>query len=647
VTVNDAFRAVLGDHEGTRDLASRFEIAAFGVGAHGPQDLPWERVLRQSFSEEEVWFDRTTSSRHRYHVHGRCGGAGGVLALADLAPHSLRLLRFGCAAARSALEPTLEDAGGRLAREVANVLDADAVVLFFAHGGSGELRALATSRADLEVGPIAAAIAAARTHSHREVAVIESPDVTDQATRALLAAGLRSLVAYPLTAGPDTVGAIVVAWRHEGAPSTVERHLLDAVSMACTPILMHASARAGGQSELTLLHKLRTAALAITELPSVHAMLVQLADQACDLLGARRGALGLSRPEGDDLAEVVVVDRVTHELASEATGQVHRLLDELAHDAFAATPSYIGAPLRVDGHSIGSVCLFEKEAGTPFTPEDEHVLELFVPQAALAIEHTLQLRRAQDISEPGLVGIEDELRAVIAHDMRTPISSILLQLDLLLERGDAGGDHVLVPTAALRRVRDAAGRISRMADDLFEASQIELSRIPLERRRLWLADAISDLVEQLAPTLGNREIRIHTSPEVPPVLADPVRLDEIVTNLVENAAKYSAPGAPIAIRIEPSEGGALVSVEDEGPGIGQADLPRVFERFYQCDATRRKRSGLGLGLYITKGLVEAHGGRIWVESKPGDGSKFHFWLPAVERTNDDLSADQNERDYLR
>ena len=114
------------------------------------------------------------------------------------------------------------------------------------------------------------------------------------------------------------------------------------------------------------------------------------------------------------------------------------------------------------------------------------------------------------------------------------------------------------------------------------------------------------------------------------MLADPLRLDQIFMNLIDNAAKYSKPGAPIRIVVEPVEEGARVTVIDHGVGIAEDAIPKLFDRFFQVQRAReQKRTGVGLGLYITKGLVDAHGGRITVESEPGRGSRFCVWLPAA------------------
>ncbi|MHB1416804.1 MAG: sensor histidine kinase, partial [Chloroflexota bacterium] len=133
--------------------------------------------------------------------------------------------------------------------------------------------------------------------------------------------------------------------------------------------------------------------------------------------------------------------------------------------------------------------------------------------------------------------------------------------------------------------------------------------------------------------IGSREdqarLRVEAPQPVPPVLADPERVERVVVNLVTNALKYSTPGKPVVVRVQPSDGEAMVSVIDEGPGISSEELPHLFQR-YRRAAAGNKAGGLGLGLYIARLIVEAHGGRIWVESEVGKGSTFSFTLPLAE-----------------
>jgi len=137
---------------------------------------------------------------------------------------------------------------------------------------------------------------------------------------------------------------------------------------------------------------------------------------------------------------------------------------------------------------------------------------------------------------------------------------------------------------------------------------------------------IADILERMRTIMEVERILVELPPDLPPVSADYNRLERILLNLLSNALKYSAPGTPVLVRARSTEGMVEVSVADRGVGIAPDDLPYIFERFYRAEEAR-KTEGVGLGLYITRQLVEAHGGRIRVESRPGVGSTFYFMLP--------------------
>lgn len=231
-----------------------------------------------------------------------------------------------------------------------------------------------------------------------------------------------------------------------------------------------------------------------------------------------------------------------------------------------------------------------------------------------ATEHIAQLR--------------EEFAAVVAHDLRSPIHAILLQLDLL-QKG-ARDAQVMVPESTLQKLHRSGERLADMVNDLLDAARIEAAQLRLMPQAISLAEAVPALVERIRPTLGTHPIEVRVEGRPPVASVDPSRLDQIFTNLIENAAKYSEEGAPILVRVRAAPGGAEVSVVDRGPGIASQDLGRLFDRFYQSARAREKKSGLGLGLYITKHLVDAHGGRVEVNSELGKGSTFSVWFPSAE-----------------
>ncbi|PTL77378.1 sensor histidine kinase KdpD [Vitiosangium sp. GDMCC 1.1324] len=231
------------------------------------------------------------------------------------------------------------------------------------------------------------------------------------------------------------------------------------------------------------------------------------------------------------------------------------------------------------------------------------------------------------ISAEHLKQLRDEFAAVVAHGLRNPLQAILLQVQALLR--DARDGEAKVPVSTLERLERGTDRIGQMVDDLQDATSIEAERLSLRPQAVSLPEAVNALIARIRPTLGNHPIEVQVERAPPPVRADPTRLEQILTNLIENAAKYSEEGAPISVHICPAGSGAMISVKDQGPGILPDELPLLFDRFYQSQRAREKKTGLGLGLYITKGLVEAHGGHIEVHTEIGRGSIFSVWLPRV------------------
>jgi signal transduction histidine kinase len=223
--------------------------------------------------------------------------------------------------------------------------------------------------------------------------------------------------------------------------------------------------------------------------------------------------------------------------------------------------------------------------------------------------------------------VREEFAAIVAHDLRTPLQSVLIQIDMLLAQ--ATGDASTVSVTTLQTMKRNGYRLERLTRDLLEASRIDAHRIVLDRRPAALPELVSTLVTQIQGALGTHPISVEVIGEPPLVSADPIRIDQILTNLLENSSKFSWDGAPIRIVVAAAEGGAMLAVEDRGPGISPEEIPHLFDRYYQTRKARDGKRGLGLGLFITRGLVEAHGGTITVESTPGTGSTFRVWLPAT------------------
>ncbi|UJR83241.1 ATP-binding protein [Sandaracinus amylolyticus] len=242
----------------------------------------------------------------------------------------------------------------------------------------------------------------------------------------------------------------------------------------------------------------------------------------------------------------------------------------------------------------------------------------------------------QDVSTlKELERLREEWTSVVAHDLRQPVNVITLAAGMLDEkRAPLPEDKRKWAIASIRR---AAGTLDRMIGDLLDASRIEARRISVDRREVSLATLVRDVVDRV-PGAGPRcDVDLAPGAERA-VLADPVRIEQVLTNLLTNALKYGEPGARIAVRLLPRDRELEVIVTNRGPGIPPEEMPKIFGRFERTRAARAGRErGIGLGLYLSKGLIEAHDGRIWFESTPGELTSFHFTLPYAPRAEAEIA----------
>lgn len=243
--------------------------------------------------------------------------------------------------------------------------------------------------------------------------------------------------------------------------------------------------------------------------------------------------------------------------------------------------------------------------------------ELEALRAHVEDELVVSIRRLERMREQR----EDFLRA-ISHDLRNPLQVVLLQAERIMR---AAGDAAAVrkPVSA---IRFAGRRMERMLRDLTDAARLEVGELRLVREPVELKAFVDHLLEVEQGVLDSTRVKNLVEPELPPLDVDPDRLDRILVNLFGNALKYS--DGEVRVAAERNGDSALITVADRGAGIPPGDLPRLFERYYR--GLRHEGEGLGLGLFIVKGLVEAHGGAIEVASVPGEGSTFTLRLPLAD-----------------
>ncbi|MBI4492855.1 MAG: PAS domain S-box protein [Chloroflexi bacterium] len=222
--------------------------------------------------------------------------------------------------------------------------------------------------------------------------------------------------------------------------------------------------------------------------------------------------------------------------------------------------------------------------------------------------------------------LQDLIRTV-SHDLRNPLTVIqghALLLVRLLDRAGRQGAELRSAQAIVAGAR----QMDAMIQDLVESARLESGQLRLEKRPVDLKTCVAELLDRTREVLEVGRIKVEVPEGLPPVWTDPDRLERILVNLISNALKYSPPHTEVLIRAERAASEVTVSVTDRGAGIAPENLPHLFERFFRARGTAGAE-GLGLGLYITKMLVEAQGGRLWVDSEPGKGSTFCFTLPST------------------
>jgi signal transduction histidine kinase len=219
---------------------------------------------------------------------------------------------------------------------------------------------------------------------------------------------------------------------------------------------------------------------------------------------------------------------------------------------------------------------------------------------------------------------EDILRAV-SHDLRNPLAIVLGQAQLLVRQ--LARPELPSEREGAQAIVAAARRMDTMIENLVDAARSETGELQLNRRPVDLHTAVLGLQEQLVSTGEAARLRVDVPEGLPRVWADPDRLQRILANLLSNALKYSAPDTPVTVKAERQGNEVLTMIIDQGKGIPPEDIARLFQRYFRTAAGREQRGGIGLGLYSARTLVEAHGGRIWAESKVGVGSTFSFTLP--------------------
>lgn len=237
------------------------------------------------------------------------------------------------------------------------------------------------------------------------------------------------------------------------------------------------------------------------------------------------------------------------------------------------------------------------------------------------------------------IDAREQVLKIVSHDLRNPLHTISMSAQMLLEipvKPEQLGEH-------LRRIKRAGERMNRLIQDLLDAAKLEAGRVGIDARPTDVAPIISEAQEMLAPLAAEKGIALdsHIAEGLPTITADAGRVLQVLSNLAGNAIKFTPTGGRITIRADAAPGGVRFSVRDTGQGIPPEQLGKIFGRFWQANPADRR--GIGLGLTISKAIVEAHGGRIWVDSVLGEGTTFQFSL-STELTSTASGARDRRKD---
>ena len=285
-------------------------------------------------------------------------------------------------------------------------------------------------------------------------------------------------------------------------------------------------------------------------------------------------------------------------------------------------------PLVGSAGSIGVVALRPTESSRLLDPDQLHLLESLLNQVALAIERT----RLSEEAQQAHVRVETErmrnaILSSVSHDLRTPLATITGAASSLVE--EQGEMDSAARRELSRSIYREADRLDRLLKNLLDMMRIEAGAVQLSKEWHPVDEVVGAALARLEGRLQDHTVNTTFPPDLPLVLVDGVLLEQVVINLVENAVKYAPPGSAIDMSASASDREVVVEVADRGPGIPVGEETRIFDKFYRGKFARE--GGVGLGLTICRGIVEAHGGRIWAENRRGGGAVFRFAIPLLER----------------
>lgn len=541
---------------------------------------------------------------------------------------------------------------GLVARTVREVFGADAVSILLAPRG-GET--MWHAGLELPQPQLRDLLRESLRDGHGDEVSPESVVVQDLASKdgparaALAAAGMSSLVVLPLRFGDRPVASLALVFRAPNGFSSRDAGLLRSLGSQLALAIDRALLYREQQRAAARASSLLGIAREISTLESLDHVLERIVDEAATLLGMEKAQLLLFGEDGLDTTVSVSAGNLAVQVAHQqpwreqglsglavSTGAPVWTADYAADTRFTHAAqedlwadgicSAVAVPLHAGSRIIG-VLYVGSASANQFQEEDVSMLLGFASQAAIAIENARLFSEAGKVEAlRELDTLRSQLVSTVSHELRTPLAGIKAYATALLRTDVKRSERM--QRDYLSAIDQDCDRLTTLVEESLDMSRIRAGMPGLNREALSPAEAIERAVAAIRPVAKRRVITSDVDPDLPPAWADRERIHQVLGNLLSNALNFSRPPSPVTVSATLVEEGIRFAVTDSGVGVRPDEIERIFEPFYRGDGASSGRTrGTGLGLAICKGIVEAHGGRIWVESEPGKGSTFYFILP--------------------
>ena len=467
-----------------------------------------------------------------------------------------------------------------------------------------------------------------------------------------LLGGFRGGLAVPMVRDKGVLGAIFVARKRPGLFSDAQVQLLktfaDQAVIAIENVRMFNETKNSLEQQTATADVLKIISRSTFDLRAVLQTLVKSAARFCaadkaQIIREKEGVFyaaetyGYSREFMDYIKNIPIkAERGTASGRALIEGRVVHIADVRADPEYTLVEASrlgdfrtaLSVPMLREGLPVGLLTLTRSEV-QPFTDKQIELVTTFADQAAIAIENVRLFDEIQDKSRQLEEASQhkSQFLANMSHELRTPLNAILGYTELMAD--GAYGEPSEKMMGVLKRLEANGKHLLGLINDVLDLSKIEAGQLVLELSDYCIQDIAQTVRSTLEPLAADKKLgfKVEVAPQLPSGHGDGRRLTQVLINLVGNAIKFTDAGE-VAIKAESHNGSFHVSVRDTGPGISAADQTKLFQEFQQADnAITRKKGGTGLGLAISKRIIEMHGGRIWVESQPGQGSTFAFTLP--------------------